>query len=395
MKSSRPEHELLLTVSRRELAANEVAKLRALGQLQLDWDYLEATARQHGLIPLLSEHVSKTASDLVPSRFLSSLKRESVTNAQSVLHLLGKALKAIKLFKENGIAAALFKGPVLSEIAYGEIGLRQAGDIDILISRLDFVPAKQLLESLGYQMHPQLTAVQQTSHLSFHCEIQFMRDDWFTVVDLHWGLAPRSFAFGLEGDEVMSRLQTIPIAGSQIQTFSPEDLLIYQAMHGAKHLWRRLEWISSLAELISSLETSAWPVVVARAERVRTTKMVALGLRLAENLYSVRPPREVLTALDGDSEMKEFSIMICDELFAVRPSPHSTDTHRYSFKIMDRKRDAIASAWRALFVPTLSDWEALSLPSPLHSLYYAFRPLRLTRVYTASLLRKLTHKPAR
>jgi hypothetical protein len=36
---------------------------------------------------------------------------------------------------------------------------------------------------------------------------------------------------------------------------------------------------------------------------------------------------------------------------------------------------------RALFVPTLPDWQALALPPPLHSLYYAFRPLRLSKTY--------------
>jgi hypothetical protein len=396
MNAVRQEHDVLLSISRRQLSDTEVAKLRSLVQLDLDWEYLLATARQHGLLPLLHKHATKAAGDLIPGQVLAELKRESVANTQSVLHLAGKALKVAKVFTENEIPNAIFKGPLLAEMAYGEIGLRQAGDIDVLISRQHFMRAKRLLEGLGYQMYPQLTAAQQASHLSFHCEIQFMRDDWFTVVDLHWALTPRSFVFGLTGEEVMSRLQTVSFAGSHFDTFSREDLLLYQAMHGAKHLWRRAELIASLAELVRSLEQGVWPKVVEQAASARATKILGLGLRLVENLFDTRPPSEVLKAIDGEGAMRDFAKQIADELFVTRSTwADSTETNLYNLRIMDRKRDALVSALRAIFVPTLSDWEALSLPAPLHSLYYAVRPIRLLKVYSSALLRKVSTKPAR
>ena len=136
-----------------------------------------------------------------------------------MLHLIGKQLRVYKLFKENEIPVALFKGPLLAQMAYGEISLRQAGDIDMLIHRQHFDQARLLLESLGYQMFPKLTPAQLASHLNNHCEIQFMRDEWFTVVDLHWDLAPRSFVFKVKADEVMSRLQSVSLAGTDSGNF--------------------------------------------------------------------------------------------------------------------------------------------------------------------------------
>jgi hypothetical protein len=38
----------------------------------------------------------------------------------------------------------------------------------------------------------------------------------------------------------------------------------------------------------------------------------------------------------------------------------------------------------------LPDWQALSLPASLHSLYYAYRPLRLSKIYSTSLWRRVT-----
>ncbi len=377
--NTQPEHEVLLSIARRELDSRGVAEVRDLVRQPLDWDYLFGVAVNHRLVPLLHKNLACVA-DLVPGHFLARLKRESVANSQSVLHLIGKQLKLYRLLKEHGIRVAIFKGAVLAQLAYGEVSLRQAGDIDVLIDRGDFARARSLLESLGYEMSPRLTEAQLASHLAFHCEIPFMRDEWFTVVDLHWGLAPRSFVFGVDARDVMSRLQTVSLAGTTIETFCVEDMVLYQSMHGAKHLWHRLEWITSLAELLRAQKTN-WNVLLDRAEAAHATRMLALGLRLAEAFTDVRIEPRIFSMTDPQGSMKQMAAEIREQIFNVSHANVSTETNLYNFRIMDRKRDALVSALRALLVPTLPDWQALALPAPLHSLYYAFRPLRLSKSY--------------
>jgi hypothetical protein len=356
----------------------------------MDWDCVIALAYAHGLLPLLHKHVASAASDVVPAHVLSQLKRESLANSQSVLHLVGKQLRVYKLFKANNISVALFKGPSLAHMAYGEMSLRQAGDIDLLIARRDFAQARTLLESLGYEMTPKLTGAQLASHLSNHCEIQFMRDDWLTVVDLHWDLAPRSFVFGVKALEIMSRLQSVSLAGTTVETFGAEDLLLYQAMHGAKHLWRRLEWISCLAESLRATPAVEWNVLVNRAAQAHATRILALGLRLVEQFSDASIPTGVLTSVDRDNTMQRMATKIRSELFTTFGPAESTETNLYNLRIMDRKRDVLVSALRSIFVPTLPDWQSLALPASLHSLYYAYRPLRLSKVYGAALWRRLS-----
>lgn len=372
------ENELLLSVARRDVTD-------ALIRQQMDWDYVVTTARAHGLLPLLQKDIAPF--DVVPGHVLSRLKQETVANTQSMLHLVGKQLRIHKLFREHGVPVAIFKGALLAQMAYGEMFLRQAGDIDMLIHRRDFAQVRLLLGSLGYEMTPRLTTAQMTSHLSNHCEIQFMRDEWFTVVDLHWDLAPRSFVFGLKADEVMSRLQSVSLAGTVVQTFSAEDLLLYQAMHGAKHLWRRLEWISSLAESVRAMPDVDWDTLANRAANARATRMLALGLRLVEQFSDVPVP--VVASIDQDAAMQRMATGIRAQIFNGLGYADSTETNLYNLRIMDRKRDVLVSALRSIFVPTLPDWQALALPSSLHPLYYAYRPLRLSKVYTLSFFQKL------
>jgi hypothetical protein len=387
---SRVEHEILFSIGRREAGA----ELRHLVKQDLDWAYLFSTATYHGLIPLLHKHLHPIAADLTPIQVRSRLKLQSVANTQNVLHLVGKQLKLYRLFRDNRIPLAIIKGSVLSQMAYGELALRQAGDIDVLISRADFHRARQLLESLGYQMSPTLTDPQLSSHLASHCEIQFVRDDWFTIVDLHWALAPKNFVFKLETDEVMSRLQNVSLAGGEIETLATEDLILYLSMHGAKHLWRGLEWITSLGELIRAAEAIAWDTVVRRAQDAHATRMLALGLRLVERISDVEIPAEVLELVDNSESMKRTANQLVTQIFTNSGPAFSTETNLNNLKIMDRKRDAFVSALRAIFVPTISDWSALNLPPSLHSLYYAYRPLRLSKIYSTSLWRKLSSKGA-
>ena len=368
-------NNLLVYIARRDI---DPSHLHSLINHDLDWDYLLTIAYAHGLLPLLHKHLT---TDLVPAQILSRLKRESVANSQNVLHLIGKQLRVYKLFKENNVPVALFKGPLLSQMAYGEMSLRQAGDIDLLINRRDFTQARLLLESLGYEMTPQLTPAQLSSHLNNHCEIQFMRDEWLTVVDLQWDLAPRSFVFGLKPDDVMSRLQSVSLGGTTVETFGAEDLVLYQAMHGAKHLWRRLEWISCLAESVRSTTTINWQTLVDRAARAHATRILALGLRLVEEFSDVPVPSEVFASIDPDKTMQRMATQIRAQLFTTFGPAESTETNLYNLRIMDRKRDALVSALRSIFVPTLPDWQALALPASLHPLYYAYRPLRLSKVY--------------
>ena len=374
-----PEHAILLCIARRD---------PVLLRRDLNWNYFFNTAQAQGLLPLLHKHLNNA--DSIPLHFLSRLKQASVANSQAVLHLVGKQLRVYKLFKENNIPVALFKGPLLAQMAYGELSLRQAGDIDLLIHRHDFAHARALLESLGYRMHPKLTPAQLDSHLAFHCELPFVRDDWFTVVDLHWQLAPRSFVFRVTAEEIMSRLQTVSFAGTEVQTFSNEDLVLYQSMHGAKHLWRRLEWITALAETVRAAPAISWETIVDRAAQACATRMLALGLRLVQLFSDVSVPSRVLAAVDRDNSMQRMATEIREQIFITYGPADSAETNLYNLRIMDRKRDALLSALRAIFIPTLPDWQALALPAPLHSLYYAFRPLRLSKAYSTSLLQRAT-----
>ena len=382
MTDPRAEPELLLCVARRSLDKALIARLRALAAQDVDWDYLITLASDHGLLPILGTHVSAHCHDIVPSHILDRLKKELFNNRHSNLYLLRELLRVLKLFRAEGIKVLSFKGPILGEIVYGDLGLRQAGDLDLLIAKNDFSPACELLRSAGYLMEPQLTAAQQSSHLSFHCEIQFAHHDQFSVVDLHWGITPKTFPLAISADQLLSRSKTITLASHAIETFANEDLVLYLCIHGAKHYWRRLEWVAAITELLRAAADLNWSLIVRRAKEARSERILCLALMLTETLFGVEMPEEVTELMKKQKALRPTAHVLSERLRRGNAAPPSQiEMFRWNLQFMDRRSDAITSLLRSVLVPTISDWRAISLPALLYPLYYGFRPIRLLSKY--------------
>lgn len=379
-----PEDELLFCVARKTVNNDLAARITALSSGALDWNYLCEKARQQRLMPLLYQHLNAVCPQNVPAPILNSLKEEFRDNSRQCLYLFSELRKVVRLFAEHGLSSVVFKGQVLAAAVHGDIGLRQAGDIDILIEPGGFSLAKQLLNSAGYKMEPSLTKSQEAAHLRFHCEIQFVTEGG-SVVDLHWGLSPKSFPFGLDPGQVMQRAQQVTIQATSLLTFSPEDTILYLCFHGSKHYWSRLEWISSLAEVIRASEPIEWSALVDRAQASHSLRMLRVGLLLAQDLGELDIPGSVFGDPDALKSLRETAEEFKSRLFVREVAvPDAFQMFRYNLRLMDQKRDAVLAFLRSAFVPTISDWQEITLPAPVYPLYYLFRVQRLIRKYLST-----------
>ena len=388
--------EFLVCVARGAMDEQISARVRTLAQNQVDWDSLIREASEHGLLPLLYNHLNATCRDLVPGPILARLKKEFIANSQCNLYLMRELIRILDLLRADGIEALAFKGPVLAAMLYGDLSLRHAGDLDILIHKEDFLRAKGLLESAGYRMEPQLSKSQQSSHLRFHCEIQFVHHERVSVVDLHWGLTPKAFPFSLNSRDLVARSVALTFAGHTIQTFAREDLLLYLCMNGAKDNWNQLESVALVAELLRVYDQLDWVTCIKRAGASRGRNMLALGLMLAKDLFNCDIPAEILATLNGHESLRQTALMIERRLLGeARKPPTQLQQFRMNLRYMDRKRDAVVGLARAIYVPTISDWQTVSLPGPLYPLYYLLRPVRLLGKYRNGSDSDRTHRGRR
>ena len=103
----------------------------------IHWKSLFDLADNHGTLPLLYQALS-SLEDAVPADEMRTLKQSYQTNLHKALLLSRELIRIVESLTERGIEVMPYKGLALAEILYGDIALRQSGDIDLLIRPQDF-----------------------------------------------------------------------------------------------------------------------------------------------------------------------------------------------------------------------------------------------------------------
>jgi len=385
--SLRHEHQILILIARRTLGKEASDHLRQLLQKELDWDYLLEMADRHCLIPLLCVHLNEVASPSVPPQVMFQLRNVNHRNTRSNLFLTGELIKVLEFLEANGIQAIPFKGPTLALQAYGDVGLRQFGDLDVLVHKQDVPQVKELLTSRGFKPKPQLNDEQQAALMRFDCAYNFDNERG-VVLDVHWEFVARHFSFRIDTNRLWDRLEAVGISGKQLLTLSAEDLLLILCLHGFTHLWERLGWICDVASMIDCRRDINWQLVLENATTLGVRGILSLGLFLAGDLLGASIPQEVSKSLQPDPKVKKLAAHVREQLFTERTTPAGVFAEAVTLvSLRERRRDRLRACLRLAAMPRSYDWMFLSVPDSLFFLYYLVRPLRLAGKYGARLFR--------
>ena len=387
MLIARPEHQVLICVARRSLDVAMAADLRQLLRGDLDWNYLLLIAQRHRVVPSLRHHLVTECPETIPSKVSSSLEKLNQENTRSNLLLTGELLKLVDLLEAHGIAAVPFKGPTLALWAYGDLGRREFGDLDILVKKQDVPAVRELLVSEGFTPRPELSAAQQAASLRFDCSHNFANEKniW---LDVHWDFVVPSASVQIDTDKLWDRLQPILVNRRELKTVSVEDLLLILCLHGFTHFWERLGWISDVAALIESQEKIDWPLLLKNADRMGSRRILLLGLYLASNVLGASVPPDLWMSAPADATVVALADQVQRGLFTEGTEAAGILSEvRLHLAMKEGKLDKLTSCIRLLATPKVDDWKLLPLPGSLFFLYYALRPFRLTGKYAAKLWR--------
>jgi hypothetical protein len=210
------------------------------------------------------------------------------------------------------------------------------------------------------------------------------------AVELHCALGPPGFPIPMDFDGLWPRLEALSLGGRIVRTMSGEDLVLYLAAHGAKHMWERLEWICDFAQLVRTSPELDWRRIAARAGASGAERMLLLALRLARDVSGVPLPA-LAGRVDGDRRVNVLARDVRTRLsdasrpFAEQPWPLRV----FQLRAMDRLRDRARFACSVFLTPGPAEWAMLPLPRPLSWLYYLVRPMRVAGTGARELLKGL------
>jgi hypothetical protein len=375
-----PEVRLLLCCVRNELNKDCTETIYALLHQDLDWNKISQLGSRNGISPILYKNLKTTFPDLVPNSVLNNLKEDYLFNLRNNLHLTNQLFSVLKILNENNIQTIPYKGPILTTFFYGNLGLRQFSDLDIIIHHEDIKTAKELLQSKGYKLtwpKGKLTDKQERTHIQSKYNYRFVHEDSGVIIELHWNVTPKYFAFPRNPEWLWHNLVPVTFSDKSFYTFTPEDYLIILCVHGSNHCWIRLNWIIDISKLISKNPLLNWNQILNDAVFHRSERMLLLGLLLSHEIIGTNFPDLFWERLNYHQEVRSLALKIISKLNNNSWVGSSLlEVPRFHLRSMDNLIDR----WKYfLYIqePSSKDWAFFNLPESLYFLYYLLRPIRL------------------
>ncbi|HET6265363.1 MAG TPA: nucleotidyltransferase family protein [Usitatibacter sp.] len=375
----KPEARLLLLCARTTLDHDQRESCRELCNAGLDWGLVDALALRHGLHPLLHRHLESLEAGTVPREVLASLWARHETRSRRNRDLTRELLDIAALLERESIRYAPYKGPTLALAAYGDLALRQFGDLDLLVRAADAPHAQRVLERIGYRPEYVLTPdlAQALFRSTRHYELPLRDDARGFLVELHWRADPDDDVVPLADDRWWQDLDRIEIGGGSVPMLRANDLMLVLCLHGTKHSWVSLGWLVDVAELAKRTPDLDWEVIANRAREMGAERKLGIALALACELLDAPIPLGAMRAAD-DPVVRRVVADIRAGLFDPGFDPPAVgQIVRRNAELRMGALARLRYLLRALFVPGLGEWLRWQLPRPLFFLYY---PLRLSRL---------------
>lgn len=367
------------------VAACSVAPVELPVDREPDWEWLLAAAERHAVLPLLARRLPELgAGGAVPPHIAARLRARYDENALRNLAFTGTLAELLGRLAGAGVEAMPIKGPALAISAYGDLALRQFGDLDIVVRPADFGRARSLLGEWGYRAPPELTDAGERTLRSSDHHLPLAHDESKLRVELHWSLDNGRPGRILDGDWVWANARTVSLLGREVPALSWSALLVYLCVHGAKHGWTNLGWIRDVAGVLAAAPAGELAGAARLATAADARRRLALGVALARSLLAA-PARDDLRP-EGGAEVArlegEVRAGMFDEAGAGR-----LQALAFQCRTFDTLRDRAGLCWHVLAAPHAADVDAVKLPAWLRGLYFLARPARLAAKYGRRIAR--------
>jgi hypothetical protein len=371
-----PAWELLLAASSASPEGSALDRVRHLLVMPVDWGMVLRLAENHGTSSLLYQNLLRLA-DMVPSPVLASLRQRYEGNVYKSLFLTRELIRIVDRLEGLGIDALPYKGVVMSEVYYGDMALRQSGDMDLFVLKRDVGRIKSALRDLEYTTRLVIPDEVLEDYIAAGYEWTFDSPAGPNLLELQWALQPRFYAVDFDMEGLFERAVKVTLAGRVVKTPAPEDLLLVLSVHAAKHVWGRLIWLCDIAQILKR-ENLDWDRVQVRTREIGIERILRVTLLLANRLLGTEIPAAIESAVLSDQAARG----LADEIAAALAAGVSYDTGRTSYfrlmmRLRERRADRVRFLARLAFTPGPGEWEAVRLPGALLPLYRVVRFARL------------------
>ena len=187
---------LLVDCLKRDASAIDAAWLSDLSPEC--WQAFLALAATQRVMPLLWHRLRQKGLDAaVPVETAEAFRNASRRNTLHNLRFYGELRRLLSALKPEGIPLILLKGIFLADAVYGNMGLREMNDIDVLARPTDLARIAEILTGMGYTP-PQPICVDTTLKSAQHLPRMVKPDH--AAFEIHWNLTCPGESFNIDPD---------------------------------------------------------------------------------------------------------------------------------------------------------------------------------------------------
>lgn len=287
-RPARPERDLELAIviaaCHRPLSGNRVEQLRELASGPVRWRRLARLAERHRVAGLVYDALSRAELNdrLTHVPELAELARRGSVLALRLAH---ESVRLQAQFDAAGIDNLVLKGAPVGILAFDDPGLKHCWDIDLLVRPDAALPARRLLDGLGYALiEPAgLDETEFSRFCGFAKEAVFRHPNGLAV-ELHWFLVdPPSLL--LNADPFPDYRMVMVGGRGTIRTLSDRLQLAYLASHGQRHGWSRLKWIADVNGLLAGQPPEKVAAMIDDAGRLGAGCFAQAAVALCDTLF--------------------------------------------------------------------------------------------------------------
>jgi Uncharacterised nucleotidyltransferase len=378
-----PELALVIACSRWPLRESEEREIRARVAAPIDWNKFLAWVRRNRIAPLVYHNLQQTASPLVPESVVLQLQNEFSRNRLRVIMQIAEAARISRLLADAGIRSMVIKGPVLSQLAFGDPILRESGDIDIVIDPARVPEADRMIIKAGYRRlvpDAELPLALYETYRRRRCQFAYYLQTRDSSLELHWRLSTNSLLMPLDARISWNRSEPVHVAGADFVTLPDEELFLYLCVHGSVHMWFRLKWLADIAALLQQLHPEVIDRIASRSRVLGLDRSFHQAMILAHKLMVAPVPPEVLTRAYRNRTARQLAIAACRALNWHESPEEPIETQWFSAWVNWHAfglQPGLRFRWRELQNQMFSpeDFARVRLPKQLFFLYLPLRPL--------------------
>jgi hypothetical protein len=354
-------------------------RIRSFLAKGLDWDSILAIADEHGVQGMLAWRLEENECGDVPAAARVKIQARMRARQLFALSLSAELFRILDDFSKAHIEVVPVKGPVLSQVAYGDPGVRSFGDLDLLLAHRDIRRAIERMLAMGFT--PDVPAEVLLSG-RIPGEYLFRRAGTGGLIELHTEKTFRHYPKPMRIEAMMERRRQVLLDGRPVPAMSLEDELVFDCIHGGKDFWERLMWISDVAALLAKCRDIDWEKTRAAAREVRVERMLRVGVQLAAIVFGMKLPEQIAKEVGEDRGPRG----LCAEILAWLPyaghrPPGVAKRALYRMNLGGGGISGFRYLLRLTLSPAQDDWEPQGGTRQSWLAQAVRRPFRLIRKY--------------